>query len=116
MEKRWNELELLKEEFKSKFQETNPLLTNLTLWCLEHEYEARPDFIDLENQAEKIEFNLQNRPLISDIIPIDSGKTVGMKTQSVVAPKEKQYFLEIENPENYFYESQFVLASFLRNF
>ena len=98
-------MELLKEEFKAKFQETNPILTNLTLWCLEHEYEGRPDFLDLEFQIEKIEYQLNNKEFISEIIPIGSYKTTKFKPDkgNGFVPKKKQDFFRIVNVEKYGY-------------
>ena len=105
MEERWIQLELLKEEFKEKFQNSNPILTDLTLWCLEHEYEARPDFIDLENQIEKIEYKMNNQQFISEIIPIESFKAIKIKPKegSGFVAKKKQEFFKVINVIRYGY-------------
>lgn len=68
------ELELLKIEFSEKYQESNPILVELTLWCLQHEYEKRPDFIDLEKRIERNDYS--NQPFVSEIIPLSSVKDI----------------------------------------
>lgn len=55
LSERWKQLELLKEEFKEKFSATNPLLAELTLWCLSYHYEQRPDFLELEAKIREFE-------------------------------------------------------------
>lgn len=75
------ELELLKIEFSEKYEQTNPLLVELTLWCLQHEYENRPDFIDLEKRIERMDFS--NQPFISEIIPLSSVKDIPEVEQKV---------------------------------
>jgi hypothetical protein len=99
------QLEMLKEEFKSKFQKTNPVLTNLTIWCLGHEYEDRPDFIDLESQIEKIEYAMQNNHFVSEIIPIESSKTFKVRPneKSGFTPKKRYEHYEIKTNEKYVY-------------
>lgn len=52
------QLEMLKQEFKDIHSKDNPLLTKLVMWCLENEYESRPDFFDLEGHINKIESDL----------------------------------------------------------
>ena len=87
------ELELLKEEFKEKFQHTNPVLCDLTMWCLEHRYENRPDFIQLEEDIEKAEYS--NKPFTSEIIPLNSAKQMNLKSE--IKEKNEKSFLETLN-------------------
>lgn len=99
------ELELLKAEFKSKFEKSNPVLAKLTLWCLNNEYEERPDFLDLQNQIEKIENALHNNHFISELLPMSSNQILNYKASGnkVETPKLKQDFFIIESPQNYMY-------------
>lgn len=84
------QLELLKEEFKEKYQRVNPVLTDLTMWCLEHEYPNRPDFIELEQEIDKADFS--NYPLVSEIVPVNSTKKINLKSQ--IKEKENEEFLK----------------------
>lgn len=105
LHERWRQLELLKEEFKAKFKASNPILTDLTMWCLEHEYEGRPDFINLENQIRKMEYNLENQAFISELIPIESNNHVAIDPQQGTGffPRAKQDRFEVLGTDEFSY-------------
>jgi predicted metal-dependent RNase len=84
------ELELLKEEFKEKYADSNPVLTDLTMWCLNHRYEDRPDFIQLELEMEKADYS--QKPFISEIIPVNSIKKINLKSE--IKEKNDQEFID----------------------
>jgi hypothetical protein len=84
------ELELLKVEFNEKFKPDNPVLADLTIWCLEHRYENRPDFIQLEEEIEKADYS--NKPFISEIIPLNSAKKINLKSE--IQEKNEKTFIE----------------------
>ena len=48
-----NTIETQKSAFKNKYQEKNPLLVELTNWCLEPRYQNRPTFSDLKTRINK---------------------------------------------------------------
>ena len=61
-------MEMLKEEFKDKFCESNPLLTELTLWCLSYDYESRPDFLQLKQKIKETEES--DQPFVSQFFKV----------------------------------------------
>lgn len=67
-------MEMLKEEFKDKFSRSNPLLTELTLWCLSYDYETRPDFIRLEQKIKKCESS--RGPFVSQFFKVGASAEV----------------------------------------
>jgi hypothetical protein len=83
------ELELLKAEFREKFGEEAPFLTKLTMWCLNHEYKNRPDFLELENEIERFEFS--QRPHVSEIVPVSSSKNVEPEEEEEKEPEKQPH-------------------------
>jgi outer membrane biosynthesis protein TonB len=97
-------LELLKQEFRNKFEVTNPVLTDITMWCLNHQYEDRPDFLELEEKFGKL--ILSDKPFVSQIIPVSSEKLILMKSEAKepeIEEKKPQENFTYHNAHNYNY-------------
>ena len=82
------EIEQLKDNFKSKFEQANPILVELTFECLRQSYKSRPSFVALEeklkvlDEQEKVEYSVFKSQIFIPKEDFESKQEIPILTES----------------------------------